>query len=204
MITIVDYGAGNLGSVDKAFQYLGRQVAIASAPEAVEQAEVLVLPGVGAFEDAMTHLTERNLAEPVVRHIQGNKPFLGICLGLQMLFEESAEGGKIPGLGVFPGKVQRFPDNMGLKIPQMGWNQLQMREDSRLFRGIPKEAYTYFVHSYYLTAADRELVAARCRYGIEFDVAIEKGNVFATQFHPEKSGTVGLQILKNFVEVAQA
>lgn len=202
MITIVNYGAGNIGSVDKAFQYLGQQVALAVTPEEVAQAEILVLPGVGAIGDAMAQLTQRGLAQPVIQHIQENKPFLGICLGLQMLFEESEEGGSVKGLGVFPGKVCRFPEAMGLKIPQMGWNQLQMRCGSRLFQGIPQEADAYFVHSYYLTAGDRDLVAAQCEYGITFDVAIEKGNVFATQFHPEKSGTIGLQILKNFVEVA--
>ncbi len=203
MITIVNYGAGNIGSVEKAFQYLGQQVAIATTPEEVTNADVLVLPGVGAIGDAMQQLTERGLAEPVIAHIKANKPFLGICLGLQMLFEESEEGGCVKGLGVFKGKVRKFPDDMGLKIPQMGWNQLQMKEGSRLFKDIPAGADTYFVHSYYLTAQDSDLVAARCEYGIIFDVAIEQGNVFATQFHPEKSGTVGLQILKNFVEVAR-
>ncbi len=202
MITIVNYGAGNIGSVDKAFQYLGQQVVLASTPEEVTKADILVLPGVGAIGDAMEQLTSRGLAEPVIAHIKANKPFLGICLGLQMLFEESEEGGCVKGLGVFKGQVRKFPDTMGLKIPQMGWNQLQMKEGSRLFKDIPAEADTYFVHSYYLTAQNPELVAARCEYGITFDVAIETGNVFATQFHPEKSGTVGLQILKNFVEVA--
>lgn len=203
MITIVDYGAGNIGSVEKAFQYLGQPVVLASTPQEVASADALVLPGVGAMGDAMENLKKRGLAEPIISHIKANKPFLGICLGLQMLFEESEEGGCVKGLGVFPGKVRRFSDNMGLKIPQMGWNQLLIKEGSRLFAGIPQEADTYFVHSYYLTAENREMVAARCEYGIPFDVAIEQGNVFATQFHPEKSGKVGLQILKNFVEVAE-
>lgn len=203
MITIVNYGAGNIGSVEKAFEYLGQQVALASTPEEVANADALVLPGVGAIGDAMENLTKRGLAEPIIAHIKANKPFLGICLGLQMLFEESEEGGSVKGLGVFQGKVCKFPDTMGLKIPQIGWNQLQMKEGSRLFKNIPAQAHTYFVHSYYLQAENPELVAARCEYGILFDAAIESGNIFATQFHPEKSGAVGLQILKNFVEVAE-
>ena len=203
MITIVDYGAGNIGSVEKAFQYLGQQVRLATTAKEVEEAAVLVLPGVGAIGDAMENLTKGGLAEAVVAHIKQNKPFLGICLGLQMLFEESEEGGLVKGLGVFPGKVCKFSETMGLKIPQIGWNQLMMKEDSRLFKGIPANADAYFVHSYYLKAENPGLVAARCDYGILFDAAIEQGNIFATQFHPEKSGTVGLQILKNFVEVAE-
>lgn len=203
MITIIDYGVGNLRSVEKAFQFIGCRTEVTSDPQRVRNADAVVLPGVGAYADAMENLKAAGMAEVVREAIGQDKPFLGICLGMQLLFDYSEEGGsRTAGLGIFPGSIRQLPPDRGVKIPHMGWNSLQTREGHGLFQGLPQSAYVYFVHSFYLTSEDRELVTARTRYGIEFDVAVGRGRVFATQFHPEKSGSIGLTMLKNFAAIA--
>ncbi|MGC1273585.1 MAG: imidazole glycerol phosphate synthase subunit HisH [Planctomycetaceae bacterium] len=201
MITIVDYGMGNLRSVQKAFERIGAEAVIASTPREVAAAEQLVLPGVGAFRDAIAELRRADLVAPILDHIGAGRPFLGICLGLQMLFDVSEEGGEYEGLGVVPGRVRRFPDEPGFKVPHMGWNRLKRDTDCAVFAGIPPEAHFYFVHSYHVVPDDGAVVAATTDYIIPFVSAIAKGNLFAVQFHPEKSQRHGLQILKNFAEL---
>ena len=198
MIAIIDYDAGNLKSVEKAFAFLGQETKITRSREEILNADKVVLPGVGSFGDAMERLHQYELV-PVIRDVaaQGT-PFLGICLGLQLLFESSEETPGVPGLGILPGKILRIPDTPGLKIPHIGWNSLEIRENARLFRGIENGAYVYFVHSYYLKAEDEAIVAASTEYGTTIHASVERDNVFACQFHPEKSSDVGLQILKNF------
>ncbi|HET6422601.1 MAG TPA: imidazole glycerol phosphate synthase subunit HisH [Planctomycetaceae bacterium] len=199
-ITIVDYGMGNLRSVQKACEKLGATAHIATSPEAIRAASKLILPGVGAFRDAIHELQRLDLVEPLRQHIQADKPFLGICLGLQMLFDVSYEDGEWPGLGVFAGDVVRFPSDLGLKVPHMGWNTLEYAQPQiPLFAHIPPQSSVYFVHSYYVRPKDSSLVAAKTTYGVEFVSAIARGNVYATQFHPEKSQKVGLQLLTNFI-----
>jgi glutamine amidotransferase len=199
MIAIIDYGVGNLRSVEKAFQFIGAKAVVTSDIDTVLRAEGVVLPGVGAYSDAVSNLERAGMCEAVRDTIAANKPFLGICLGMQLLFDYSEEGGqRVPGLGIFRGAIKQLPRDMGLKVPHIGWNLLKKEKDSTLFDGISDNAYVYFVHSFYLAAKDREIVTARSSYGIDFDVAIGKGKVFATQFHPEKSGTEGLKMLKNF------
>jgi glutamine amidotransferase len=197
-IAIIDYDAGNLRSVAKAFAYLGKKTLITRDRNEILQADHVVLPGVGSFGDAMEKLNRYELIEVIKMSVQSGQPFLGICLGLQLLFERSEESPNVEGLGILEGEVSRFPIVQGLKIPQIGWNSLAIREGAALFEGIPKEAYVYFVHSYYLSARNRQDVAATSEYGIEFDASVERGNLFACQFHPEKSGEIGLTILKNF------
>lgn len=202
MIAIIDYGVGNLRSVEKAFQFIGADAVVSSDIEFVLNADAVVLPGVGAFSDAMDSLRKAGMVEIVKKVIASNKPFLGICLGMQLLFDYSEEGGeRVEGLGIFKGSIKQLPHNMNLKVPHMGWNYLNINGEQKLFGDLDKNPYVYFVHSFYLTADDRKLVAATTNYGMEFDVAIAKGNVFATQFHPEKSGEVGLAILKNFINM---
>ena len=201
MIKIVDYGMGNLRSVQKAFEKLGFEAEICSRPEQIERADKLVLPGVGAFRDAIAHLKQQELAQPVLQHIKADRPFLGICLGLQLLFDVSEEDGNWKGLGVTPGKVVRFEDRPGLKIPHMGWNSLQQVGSHRLLEGIPEDAHFYFVHSYFVAPTDESVVAARTEHGERFVSVIARGNLFATQFHPEKSQRVGLKLLQNFAEL---
>lgn len=200
MIAIIDYGAGNLQSVKKALDYLGEPNLITAKSSEIEAADALVLPGVGSFGDAMQSLTDSGLLETVRAAALSDTPFLGICLGLQLLFPESEESKGVKGLGVLPGKIIKFPGDMGLKIPQIGWNSINIREGCKLFTGVPQNAYVYFVHSYYLQAADPEVVAATAEYGVTFhaSVADEAHRLYATQFHPEKSGAVGLRILRNF------
>ena len=198
MISIVDYGMGNLRSVQKAFEKLGVAAKIVTAPEEIQAADKLVLPGVGAFRDAIHELQRQELVEPIKSHIQADKPFLGICLGLQMLFDISYEDGEWPGLGVIPGRVVRFTEHPELKVPHMGWNQLEVVGEPRLLKDIPREAYFYFVHSYFVEPQDDSMIAARTEYGQRFVSMIARGNLFATQFHPEKSQTVGLKLLNNF------
>lgn len=200
MIAIIDYGAGNLQSVKKALDYLGEPNLITAKSSEIEAADALVLPGVGSFGDAMQSLTNSGLLETVRAAALSDTPFLGICLGLQLLFPESEESKGVKGLGVLPGKIIKFPGDMGLKIPQIGWNSINIREGCKLYAGVPQNAYVYFVHSYYLQAADPEVVAAKAEYGVTFhaSVADEAHRLYATQFHPEKSGTVGLRILRNF------
>jgi glutamine amidotransferase len=203
-IAIVDYQMGNLRSVQKALESVGATAVVTCDPEVLASAPKLILPGVGAFGDAMRELKERGLVEPLKDFIRSGRPVLGICLGLQLLFEESSEGGRQLGLGVFPGTVERFEGEAfarphGLKVPHMGWNQVRQRQpDLRLLKGCSDQAYFYFVHSYYCQPADSSLVWLDCNYGLDFCAAISRGNVYATQFHPEKSQAAGLKLLKNF------
>lgn len=191
---------GNLRSVQKAFEKLGVAAEIVTEPEQIHSAEKLVLPGVGAFRDAMHELNRLNLVQPIREHIQRDKPLLGICLGLQMLFDVSYEDGEWQGLGVLEGDVVRFPAMPDLKVPHMGWNTLQAKQSHSLLQGVPVDASVYFVHSYYVRPKDESVVAARTDYGIPFTSMIARGNLVATQFHPEKSQKVGLKLLENFAK----
>jgi glutamine amidotransferase len=200
MIAIVDYGMGNLRSVEKAIARTGAAVCVTSDARQILDADGVVLPGVGAFGACMENLASRKLVEPVCAAVRSGKPFLGICLGLQLLFEQSEEFGPIRGLGILPGRVVRFAGGEldGLKIPQMGWNQLSVRRSVPELAGIEEGAYVYFVHSYYVVPAEPDLTVASTHYGLEFAAAIAWKNVFACQFHPEKSQGVGLRLLANF------
>ena len=200
MISIIDYGMGNLRSVEKAIARTGAAVRVTSDPREILEADGVVLPGVGAFGACMDNLAGRGLAEPVRAAVASGKPFLGICLGLQLLFEESEEFGPIRGLGILPGRVVRFRGAAldGLKIPQMGWNRLKIRRPVDELGGVDEGAYVYFVHSYYVVPSQPDLVVATTDYGVEFAAAIAWKNVFACQFHPEKSQAVGLRLLANF------
>jgi glutamine amidotransferase len=195
---IVDYGMANLRSVQKAFEKVGHPAVISADPNRVAEADKLVLPGVGAFRDAIARLRDAGFVRPIVDHIHADKPFLGICLGLQLLFTTSYEDGEHTGLDVFPGQVVRFPDVAGLKVPHMGWNQLRPRTPAPLLRGLPEGSAVYFVHSYYVVPEDESLVAAETDYPTPFASVIWRDNVFATQFHPEKSQRVGLGMLQRF------
>lgn len=201
MIAMIDYDAGNIRSVEKALKKLGQETVITRDREELLNADHVILPGVGAFGDAMHHLKEYNLTEVIDEIIAKGTPFLGICLGLQLLFEKSSEAPGVKGLGILSGEVVRFPEEKNLKVPHMGWNCLELQNQGRLFAGLPKNPYVYFVHSYYLKAADVSIVKAVSRYGVELHASVEKDNVFGCQFHPEKSGDTGLQILKNFTEL---
>jgi glutamine amidotransferase len=198
MITIVDYGMGNLRSVHKAFERVGAQARISVDGDEIRKADKLVLPGVGAFRDAMQHLREQHLVEPILEFIQSGRPFLGICLGLQMLFTTSEEDGEHEGLNVFPGKVVRFQLPPNLKVPHMGWNQLLIRRRPPVLIDVPEQANVYFVHSYYVVPEDGSITATQTEYGLTFTSMIWKDNIVASQFHPEKSQQVGLTMLKNF------
>jgi len=197
-LVIVDYGMANLRSVQKAFEKFGHAALITSDPNRVAEADKVVLPGVGAFRDAIARLRDGGLAPPLVEHVRSGKPFLGICLGLQMLFTTSYEDGEHRGLDVFPGEVIRFGDTPGLKVPHMGWNQLRLRQPAAIFRDLPETPSVYFVHSYYVVPKDRSIIAAETDYPTPFTSAICHENVSATQFHPEKSQSVGLKMLRNF------
>lgn len=201
MIAIIDYDAGNIRSVEKALVSLGQEVKITGDPEEILCADKVILPGVGAFGDAMSNLNRCNLVPVIHEVVKKGTPFLGICLGLQLLFERSDETPGVDGLGILKGEILRIPAAEGLKIPHMGWNSLHFENNGRLFKGLPEHSYVYFVHSYYLKAEEEEIVKASTEYGTHIHASVEKGNVFACQFHPEKSGDVGLQILKNFVEL---
>ncbi len=201
MTAIIDYDAGNLRSVEKALLALGDHPVITRDPAVILSADHVILPGVGAFGDAMGRLHQYGLVE-VIRQVAGSgTPFLGICLGLQLLFERSDESEGVEGLGILKGEILRIPDSVGLKIPHMGWNSLAIRPGTRLFAGVEEGAYVYFVHSYYLKAADEDIVAATTEYSTHIHAAVERGNVFACQFHPEKSSDTGLKILKNFISL---
>lgn len=201
MIAIIDYNAGNLKSVEKALHLLGEETVITRSFQEIEAADKVILPGVGAFGDAMGQLKKYEL-DKVIRGVTAQgKPFLGICLGLQLLFEGSDESQGVEGLHILDGQVFRIPDAPGLKIPHIGWNSLELANDGRLFQGIEKGAYVYFVHSYYLKAANEQIVKATTEYSTHIHASVEQGNVFACQFHPEKSGAVGLSILKNFADL---
>lgn len=201
MIAIIDYGAGNLQSVKKAFDFIGAESVITDNPEIINACDRILLPGVGSFGDAMNSMAKSGLVETVKQNALSGKPFLGICLGLQLLFEESEESPGVKGLGIFKGKIKKFSPDMGLKIPHIGWNSLEIKQKDTLFKNVPENSYVYFVHSYYLHAEDENDIATVTNYGIDFHSAVGKNNVFATQFHPEKSGDVGLQILKNFASM---
>ena len=203
MIGIIDYDAGNLKSVEKALHYLGKEVIVTRDTEQLRQVDKVILPGVGAFGDAMAKLKEYHLDTLIHEIADSGKPFLGICLGLQLLFEESEESPGVEGLGILKGKIKRIPDEDGLKVPHIGWNSLHLEHNGRLFQNIPENSYVYFVHSYYLEAQDPEIVKASTEYGVQIHASVEKGNVFACQFHPEKSSETGLQILKNFAEIEE-
>ncbi|MBR2738887.1 MAG: imidazole glycerol phosphate synthase subunit HisH [Lachnospiraceae bacterium] len=201
MIAIIDYDAGNMKSVEKALQAMGQENTVTSDPDTILSADRVILPGVGAFGAAMTSIRERGLEEVIRKVCAQGTPFLGICLGLQLMFEESEEDPGVRGLGLLPGKIRRIPDAPGLKIPHMGWNSLQVTPGSRLMAGLEEEPFVYFVHSYYLHADDPSDVAAKTFYSCEIHAAVEHENIFACQFHPEKSSETGLHILKNFCEV---
>lgn len=206
MITIIDYGMGNLRSVQKGFERLGFEARVTADPGVVERAGKLVLPGVGAFRDCMENLRAGGFVEPIKRHVESGRPFLGICLGLQLLFTESEEFGRHQGLDIIPGRVVRFPaemrqDGEELKVPHMGWNQIAIRRQAPIFKGVADGTAVYFVHSYYVVPEDASVVATVTDYGIPFCSSIWRDNVMATQFHPEKSQQVGLTILKNFGEL---
>ena len=201
MIAIIDYGAGNLQSVKKAFDFIGAESVITDNPEVINACDRVLLPGVGSFGDAMDSMAKNGLVETVKQNALSGKPFLGICLGLQLLFEESEESPGVKGLGIFKGKIKKFSPDMGLKIPHIGWNSLEIKQKDTLFKDVPEDAYVYFVHSYYLHAEDENDIATITNYGIDFHSAVGKNNIFATQFHPEKSGDIGLQILKNFASM---
>ena len=201
MIAIIDYDAGNLKSVEKALISLGEEVVVSRERDVLLSADKVVLPGVGAFGDAINKLSEYGLIEVIKEIVDNNTPFLGICLGLQLLFEESEEAPGVAGLGILKGKILKIPPKEGLKIPHMGWNSIDIKPEARLFKGIKNNSYVYFVHSYYLKAEDESIVAATTEYSTHIHASVESGNVFACQFHPEKSSDVGLKILKNFAEL---
>lgn len=201
MIAIIDYDAGNIRSVEKALQFLGQEVKITRDREEILGADKVVLPGVGSFGDAMGKLHQYGLVEVIRQVAEKKTPFLGICLGLQLLFERSDESPGVEGLGILKGEILRIPEGEGRKIPHMGWNSLELRNQGRLFAGISGEPYAYFVHSYYLKARDEQIVKATTEYGVTIHASVEQDNIFACQFHPEKSSDTGLKILKNFVEL---
>ena len=200
MIAIIDYGAGNLHSVKNALDYIGAESIITGSADEILRADKVILPGVGAFGDAMKCLEKNRLTDTVRAVCSGGKPFLGICLGLHLLFEESEETPDAKGLGIFKGRVVKIPD-AGLKIPHMGWNSINVTKDSKILKDIGDEPYVYFVHSYYIQPEDKDIVSAYTEYGERLDIAVEKDNVFALQFHPEQSGDTGMTILKNFTRL---
>lgn len=199
MIAIIDYGAGNLSSVKKALDYLGAESEITQDGDKILSSSHIILPGVGSFADAMASMEERGLVE-VVKEAAETKRFLGICLGLQLLFESSEESPGVKGLGILPGKIVTIPKSNGLKVPHMGWNSVSLKQKDGIFSGIDDESYFYFVHSYYLKGAGEDTVAAVTQYGTEIECAVQRGKLAAVQFHPEKSSSAGLKLLKNFVE----
>ena len=201
MIAIIDYHAGNLRSVEKALISLGEDVVVSREADVLLAADKVILPGVGAFGDAMNKLKEYGLVEVINKIVAKNIPLLGICLGLQLMFEESDEAPGVKGLGLLKGKILRIPPKEGLKIPHMGWNSIDIKPQARLFKGIKNNSYVYFVHSYYLKADEEDIVAASTEYSVHIHASVESGNIFACQFHPEKSSDIGLKILKNFAEL---
>ena len=201
MTAIIDYDAGNIKSVEKALQVLGEETIITRNSEEILNADHVILPGVGAFGDAMAKLQDYDLIHIIHEVVKKGTPFLGICLGLQLLFERSEESDGVEGLGLLSGEILRIPDEPGLKIPHIGWNSLTFPNQGRLFHGISEDAYVYFVHSYYLKAKDENIVTATTKYGMLIHASVEKDNIFACQFHPEKSSEIGLTILKNFISI---
>lgn len=204
MIAIIDYGAGNIQSVYKALKFIGADCKVTSDKDEILNADGAILPGVGSFGDAMDTMTKRGIKDTIIEYTKSGKPFLGICLGLQLLFPESEETPGAKGLDIFKGTITKIPNqNRTLKIPHMGWNNISIKQKNGIFKDIEGEPYVYFVHSFYLKAQDKDIVAATTQYGVEIDAAVQKGNIIATQFHPEKSGEVGLKMLKNFVEMVK-
>lgn len=201
MISIIDYDAGNIKSVEKALRRLGQDVKVTRDREEILHADKVILPGVGSFGDAMEKLVNYGLKDVIYEVVDKNIPFLGICLGMQLLFERSDETPGVEGLGILKGEILRIPETFGLKIPHMGWNSLNFHGNGKLFKGLPSEPYVYFVHSYYLKAEEEEIVTATAEYGTCIHASVEKGQVFGCQFHPEKSSDIGIQILQNFVEL---
>ena len=202
MITIIDYGMGNLRSVQKAFELYCPSVRVSSSADDIAEADKVILPGVGAFGKAMEELKSRKLIAPLKESIKKGTPFLGICLGIQLLFSESEEGGKVRGLGILKGKVRRFKDSSGLKIPHIGWNKIRAKDTTgqeAILNEVPDDSYMYFVHSYYVEPEEKSMVLCETQYGVNFASGIHKDNVYAFQFHPEKSQGMGLEIIKNFV-----
>ena len=203
MIAIIDYDAGNIKSVEKAIQYLGEEAVVTRDRETILSADGVILPGVGAFGDAMGKLHAYGLVDVIHECVKREIPFLGICLGLQLLFERSDESPEATGLGVLEGEIVRLPAESGLKIPHIGWNNLKFPRKGTLFEGVPEDSYVYFVHSYYLKAKDPGIVTATTEYGVTIHASVEKGNVFACQYHPEKSSKVGLKMLENFIALTK-
>lgn len=203
MVAVIDYDAGNIKSVEKAMMALGEDVVVTRDKEEILTADHVILPGVGAFGDAMEKLHKYHLTEVIREVVDKGTPFLGICLGLQLLFESSEESEGVAGLGILGGKIVRLPEDQGLKIPHIGWNSLRYPNSGRLFAGLPEKSYVYFVHSYYLQAKEPQVVTATTEYAALIHASVEKGNVFACQFHPEKSSDVGMRILKNFLNVSR-
>lgn len=202
MLAIIDYGAGNLHSVLNALKYLGVDAILADSPDKLLSADAAILPGVGSFEDAVNALKSRKLDSAVKQYVADGKPLLGICLGLQLLFEYSEESPGVKGLSLFKGGCKRIPNVGGQKVPHVGWNSLTEMTDDKIFDGLPNDPYFYFVHTYALHSTDRSIVIARASYGIDFDVMIKSGNLYATQFHPEKSGDIGIKLLDNFLKLS--
>ncbi|MCR4717496.1 MAG: imidazole glycerol phosphate synthase subunit HisH [Lachnospiraceae bacterium] len=203
MIAIIDYDAGNIMSVNKALIHLGEETSLTRDKDVLMAADKVILPGVGSFGDAMEKLKSYDLVDVIKEIAKSGKPFLGICLGLQLLFESSDESPGVDGLGILKGSIKHIPPKEGLKIPHMGWNSLEIKDDQPLFKGVDNGSYVYFVHSYYLDAADKNDVAATTNYSVEIDASVRRDNIFACQFHPEKSGEVGLKILKNFIDIGR-
>lgn len=201
MTAVIDYDAGNIKSVEKALFKLGEKAVITRDKEVILHADRVILPGVGAFGSAMEKIRSYGLEEVIYEVVRKGTPFLGICLGLQLLFDKSSESEGIKGLGILPGEILRLPEESGLKIPHIGWNSLKFPRQGRLFKGIPQDSYVYFVHSYYLKAGEESIVTASTEYGALIHASVEKDNVFACQFHPEKSSEIGLTILKNFIDI---
>lgn len=201
MVAIIDYGAGNLMSVKKALDHIGAESEITMDKEKIKSASHVVLPGVGSFGDAMESMKSRGLVDTIREAALSGKPFLGICLGLQLLFEGSDESEGVRGLSLLNGKISTIPKDMGLKVPHMGWNSVSVKQDSGIFKDIPDESYFYFVHSYYLHSADESDVAGTTEYGVEIQCAVQRGNLCVVQFHPEKSGDIGLKLLENFLSL---
>ena len=202
LITVVDFDAGNLHSVDRALRAVGQRTLLTSDPRDVERAQALVLPGVGSAQDCMRKLGARGLIQPLKEYAPSGRPFLGVCVGLQLLFDGSEEGGGVECLGIVPGMVRRFPNKAGLKVPQIGWNAVSFRGHHPLLRDIPDGSYFYFVHSYYADPADPEITIGSAEYGVDFAAIVSRNNVLATQFHPEKSADFGLRIYANFGRIA--
>ena len=201
MIAILDYDAGNIKSVKKAVEYLGEDAVITREKDEIMSCDRVILPGVGSFGDAMNKLREYELDKIIYDVVDAGKPFLGICLGLQLLYKESEESPGVKGLGILDGCIKRIPDKDGLKVPQIGWNSLKIKDGASLFKGVPDNSYVYFVHSYYLESSDKEDVVATTDYSVNIHASVEHNNVFACQFHPEKSSKIGLRILDNFIKL---